>query len=434
MPLWYQNIRSALLLLQSVMGVLLFGYALKRRAGFFARAVSGLFAGGVFCWLLQSVIYIPGSAPLALASHALMSAVVYGILIAIVYFSCDETIWTVLFASSSGYIAQDVAGSLKQILRQIPLIEMAAQDNFGILGVDLLCYGGIYLILFIVFRPYTRDREENFDDKIKAVFSVIVLLLCIGMARLTQDNPDRNVVSAVTESLFMIIVDLLILALQFGVMERAKLAGHVEAMRMLMSQQRTQFEAHKQSMQLVNEKYHDLKHLLQDFEGKMPQKVLKKLEQSIDGYDLHADSGNSVLDVLLTEKMGLCAQRGINLTCCIGQTDFGFVDELDLYALFGNALGNAVNAVSALPEGRERFIILSASREGNMLTIHMENPFDGEIPFEDGLPQTAGDPDYHGFGMRSMARTAEKYGGMLAAKQEGGMFYLDILLLAPDGV
>lgn len=432
MPGWYQNVRSVFLLTQSLLGVLLFGYSLRLRKRFLPRALAGLLAGGVLCYLVQRAIYIPGSAPLALVSHAAMSAIVYAILIAIVFASCEETIWTALFAASSGYIAQDIAGSLKQLVRLIPVMELAARDDFGILGVDLLCYGGAYLALFLAFRPYTKDRTESFDDKIKAVFSVVVLLFCIGMARLTQDNPDRNTTSIVAEILFMIFVDVLILALQFGVMEQAKLSRNVETLRELMHQQRMQVESRKESVQLVNEKYHDLKHMLSDFRGSVPQEQLQKLEQSIDRYDLHVDSGNDVLDVLLTEKMDVCAQRGISLTCCLGQTDLGFVDELDLYALFGNALNNAIAAVSALPEGRERFIVLSATRKGNMLTIHMENPCAGEIDFEDGLPQTSGDPEYHGFGMRSMEHTAEKYGGLLTAKQEGNMFYLDILLLATD--
>lgn len=95
------------------------------------------------------------------------------------------------------------------------------------------------------------------------------------------------------------------------------------------------------------------------------------------------------------------------LTCSLGMTDFSFVEELDLYSLFQNALTNAINAVSALPDGVERFISLSSVRDGNMLTIHMENPCEDDIDFVDGLPQTKNDPDWHGFGMKSMNRIAE---------------------------
>lgn len=429
MPLWYQNLRSALLLVQSIIGVLIFFYKLKRRKGFWLRFLAGLALGGALCHVFQSLFYVPGSTPLAVATHAMTSCIVYSILIALVFFCFDETIWTVLFASASGYFAQDIAGSFKQLVKQIPGIVIAAQDKTGIIGLDLFCYGSIFFLLYILFRPYTQEREEDFEHKSKAIFSLVAMLLCIGMARLTQDNPGRNTLSIVSESIYSIIADALILMVQFGIMERAKLSSHIDIMRELVHQQHMQYEASKESVQLINEKYHDLKHLLTDFQGVVPGEQLRRLRQSIEHYDIQMHTGNEVLDVLLTQSMNLCVQRDITLTCSIGQTDFGFVEELDLYTLVHNALHNAINAVTALPPERERFIFLSSSSEGNMLTLHVENSCGSDIVFKDGLPQSRGDLKVHGFGMKSMLRTAEKYDGTITAKAEDGLFFLDILLL-----
>lgn len=312
------------------------------------------------------------------------------------------------------------------------MIRQLATTDCGILILDVCCYGLIYLLLHSLLRPFAKQREGNFNNKIKAIFSVGVLVLCIGMARLTQDNPVRNTMAIVAESLSQIVIGGLIIALQFGVMEQAKLSAHVETMRELVHQQRKQYETSKESAQLINEKYHDLKHLIKSFSGTVPQEQLDRLKHSIAAYERPANSGNEVLDVLLNEKLGLCQQRNIVLTCSFGQTDFSFVEELDLYSLFQNALGNAINAVTAMPADEERFISVSATREGNMLTIHMENPCTGDVQFIDGLPMTKDDPEWHGFGMKSMVRTAEKYGGMLTTEQRGKMFFLDILLLAPE--
>ena len=106
--------------------------------------------------------------------------------------------------------------------------------------MDLLCYGLVYLLFFFALRPFVKDREWNFDNKIKALFSVGVLILCIGMARLSQDNLDRNQMAVIAESVFQILIDILVVALQFGVMERARLTSHVETMRELVHTQRVQ--------------------------------------------------------------------------------------------------------------------------------------------------------------------------------------------------
>ncbi len=432
MPLWYRDWRSALVLLQSLIGLFMFAYFLKRRERFWLRLMLSLSASMLFMFAVVRHIYIPGSDVLAMFSHAAVSIIVYMVLIGITWCCFEESIWSAMFAAASGYLAQDIGGSVKTIFRQMDLFNQLASTDTGIILADFLCYGLVYLLIFLFIRPYARSREGNFDNKIKALFSVSVLLLCIGMARLTQDNPDRNHMAIFAEAVLQVIIDVLAIALQFGVMEQARLSSYVETMRELVHQQRVQYEASKESAQLIAEKYHDLKHLLKSFRGIVPQEQLDRLKQSIAAYERPANSGNEVLDVLLAEKIGICQQRGIVLTCSLGQTDFSFVEELDLYALFQNALTNAIEAVSALPEGQERFISLSAVRDGNMLTIHMENPCQEDIAFEDGLPQTRKDPAWHGFGMKSMVRIAEKYNGLLTVEQQGGLFLLDILLLAPE--
>lgn len=431
MPVWYQHGRSALLLLQSVIGLLLISYSMKRRSGFLLRLLGGVVVGCFVQYEVGKNIYIVGNTLPAMISHAVVTLIVYCTLIGISWLCYDETIWTILFTAATGYIFQDIGGSVKTLIRQIEWVNDISRRQNGVLIVDLLCYGTVYTLLFFAMRPYVKNRDGNFNNKIKAVFSVGVLVLCIVMARLTQDNPERNRQAVIAEAFFQIVIDAAVLALQFGVMEQAKLTSRVETMRELVHQQRVQYEASKESAQIINEKYHDLKHLIKSFRGTVPQEQLDQLKQSIAAYERPANSGNEVLDVLLAEKIGICQQRNIVLTCSLGMTDFSFVEELDLYSLFQNALTNAINAVSALPEEAERFISLSAAREGNMLTIHMENPCAEDIEFVDGLPQTKDDPDWHGFGMKSMNRIAEKYDGMLTAEQRGKMFLLDILLLDP---
>ena len=432
MPDWYANVRLPLLFLQAVVGMLLFAYPLRRRDHFVLRAAASLCAALVLTWLCGNFLYLRDSTLLGAAGRTFCVVAVYILLILCTWLCYAESIWTALFAASSGYIAQDIAGSFKTAAKLLPPVERLAADPVGILAVDLLCYGGTFAVLFFAFRPFTRRRNENFDNKLKAVFSFGVMLLCIGMARLTQDNSVRNEVAVLSESLYSILTGIFILILQFGVMERARLSRDVDEMRRMLRQQRAQYEAGKSSMELVNEKYHDLKALLRSFHGQIPAGQMEKLEKGVQEYDVYIHTGNAALDVLLTERRALCAGRGIELTTLVHGPDLAFMEELDLYTLFGNALDNAVEAVGRLPEDRQKFISLTVTREGNMVSVHMENPFAGQLTFADGLPRSQRDPRYHGFGMRSMERIVQKYGGTLSAGQQDGVFSLDMLLFAPD--
>lgn len=432
MPDWYARVRLPLLFLQAVVGMQIFAYPLCRRPRFALRAVLSIAASLVLCELCARFLYLRDATLVGVLGRTFSVAAVYLLLIAATWVCYAESIWTALFAASSGYISQDIAGSLKSVVKLIPPIGRLAEDPAGILGLDLLCYGGTFAVLFFAFRPFTRRRNENFDNKLKAVFSFGVMLLCIGMARITQDNINRNEGAILAESLYSVLTGVFILILQFGVMEQARLSHDVDEMRRILKTQRAQYEAGKSSMELVNEKYHDLKALLRSFHGQIPAGQMEKLEKGVQQYDVYIHTGNAALDVLLTERRALCQGRGIELTSLVHGPDLDFVEELDLYTLFGNALDNAVEAVGKLAPGRKKFISLTATREGNMVSIHMENPFEGEITFADGLPRSERDPRYHGFGMRSMERIVQKYGGTLTASRQDGVFSLDLLLFAPE--
>ncbi len=428
MPLWYQSIRLPLLLFQSLLGTAVFSESLKRKPHFRSRACGTFLLGVLLVWFAQ-MFYQTTYTPIYTLIRTGIHISCYLCVIGIIWFCYEESFWTVLLVSSSGYIAQDLCGSLKTLLKALPFFLSVAQHPVGVLFLDLLCYGGGFLLLSHFLRPYLQ-RRDLLDDKFKAIFSFFVLLLCIGMARITQDNRERNEIAMLSESIYQILCDIFLLLLQFGVMEQRQMHQNVDAMKALLHEQHVQFETSKENTQLINEKYHDLKQLLQGFHGQVSPSQIQKLEKQLDGYEAVTNTGNEVLDVLLSDKRTLCIQRGIQLTCYVGGADLSFVEQLDLYSLFGNLLNNAIDAVSQLPPKQERFITLAARREENMVTIHAENPCVGTVEFRDGLPQSHRDPNYHGFGMRSMERIAEKYSGSLAAKQVGDVFYLDIILFS----
>lgn len=430
MPQWYQNIRCSLLLAQSLLGVLVFSRSLRPRHPYVQRFLTTGAIGMLLCYWAQHQFYLRDQTIIGAIMRAGCMFLVYACVIICAYLCYDESIWTVLLVASSGYIAQDMCGSLKTLCKVVPSIAALSEHPYGILLLDLFCYGGGCCLLAVVLRPYL-SRREMLDDQFKAVFSVIALFACIGMARITQDNLTRNEIAQFSESLYQILIDVFLLLLQFGVMEQRQMNQSVDAMRELLHEQYVQYQSGKENMEVINEKYHDIKQLLHTVQAPTATAELRQLEQRIDEYDAAVHTGNDVLDVILSDKCSLCNQREIQLTSYVGGVDLGFVDEVDLYSLFNNVLNNAIDAVSALSTDEERFITLTIQGGAGMVTIHAENPFSGELEFKNGLPQTRRNPDYHGFGMRSMERVAAKYGGALSAKAVNNIFYLDIILIAP---
>ena len=75
-------------------------------------------------------------------------------------------------------------------------------------------------------------------------------------------------------------------------------------------------------------------------------------------------SGNPVLDVILTTKMRTCADRGITLTAVADGKLLEGMSSMDIASLFGNALDNAIEATSKLPDPQQRLIQARAVRAG----------------------------------------------------------------------
>ena len=424
LPAWYLDHWQALLLMQAFCGVLPFAWALDRRRHYISRTFVFLTVGAAFIDFLSSRIW---------TVHPLLQlggiAVLYIILIGAIFICFDVSLWSAMFLSSSGYILQNIASCLKALLHHSEYFGKLMASTPGVLFMDLVIYGGVDLAAFFIFRSYTEKGEGQFNNRLKAVFSVIVLFVCAGIIRMEGilGLPDSASTYGMKDRVYQILCSCFILALQYGILERADMSRQMDAMRELIHQQRVQFETSKQNAQLVNEKYHDLKKMLNDFRGRLSNEQIDALQQRIGGMTAVARTGNEILDVLLMEKAVLCTQKEIQITCYASESDLDFVEDIDLYFLMNNLLTNAMEATEKLPVG-ERFITINVSRSGDMALVHMENSCEGPVEMENGLPKSQGDPRYHGFGMKSVARLVDKYDGSLAVKYMDRVFCVDMTL------
>ena len=156
--------------------------------------------------------------------------------------------------------------------------------------------------------------------------------------------------------------------------------------------------------------------------------MIHDLNESISIYDSRIETGNQLLNVLLTEKCLYCEQNGILLSCMADGSKLSFIKEEDLYCLFGNIIDNALEAVKAIEEKEKRVVNLVIKAKHDLLIVQEENYFNGELAFRDGLPVTSkADKDYHGFGMRSIRMITRKYEGELSTFVSDNIFHLNIV-------
>lgn len=123
----------------------------------------------------------------------------------------------------------------------------------------------------------------------------------------------------------------------------------------------------------------------------------------------------------------------INWMCATHGEQLNFMNPLDLVCIIGNALDNAVEALERIPDKKRQIISVKIAPVSNLVQILIENTFDGKMKTADGqLLTRKRDAQNHGFGVRSIRATTEKYGGYASTATEGDNFILNILIPIPD--
>ena len=224
-----------------------------------------------------------------------------------------------------------------------------------------------------------------------------------------------------------------LLYLQSALFKKSSMRKELETIQLLWHQQKGQYQLSKETIELINHKCHDLKHQVQAIRAVKDEKeretYLEKIEKSVQIYSAIVRTGNEILDTILTEKSLICENSGIHINCVADGSLLAFMNPVDLYTLFGNALDNAIEAVRKLESKEKRVIDIMLYERQRFLMLQIVNPMCGEVKFEDGLPLTTKAKNgYHGYGMKSMLHTIQKYEGHLTTEVKNGCFYFNVML------
>lgn len=305
----------------------------------------------------------------------------------------------------------------------------------------LSVYISLYIVAFVLFflffpvndstQPAAKGRGLQF-----AVSGFIVAFVYV-VAALVPWLSEWNILYR----LYALICCVFALGLQYGLFEHDKLRRRNEELQRekyvleeLLSREQKQYAITRDTIELINIKCHDLKHqiaALRTMGADERNKCLLDVEKAVMIYGHIAKTGNTTLDVVLTEKSLLCERHGIRFTYMLDGASFDFMDPADLSSLFGNALDNAIESVVKENDAERRVIKLNATARRGCVAVHIENYCTEKVQFEDGMPVTCKtDKNNHGFGVKSMFYIVKKYGGNIAMRQDGCLVSLDFMMPA----
>ncbi|NMM94412.1 ATP-binding protein [Bifidobacterium oedipodis] len=452
-------------LLEFVAGVLLFTRRLDWHRtehvaiGALVTLAVGVATGAVrmacpFLWTMPST---GGQATsvLRLLASTLLFACYAALLAVLLHWICSVSWMESLVIVAVGYCAQHIAFACVSALRSVAGLRLYIYD-MRLVPLHVVVFAVIYwLIWLLVAHDFTVDGEKIRDAKARVLMSLGVLALVIVFNLVVEELVDGGWLEfggQVICYLYDLVCSILAFALLIAVSNNDRLANDLAVIQQINRLKEQQYEMSRENIELLNTKFHDVRKNLASLRktaqelqraqaampgdspaADIPTDALEEMERSIRVYDSIFRTGNDALDTLLTEKSLYCTQHDITLTAMADGEQLGFMDRSDVYALFGNILDNAIEAVALLPNAADRQITFDIRANGRMLRVSEENYYAGDAPrMENGLPQTSkADRRFHGFGMRSIARQVAKYQGQLNIDTADQVFSLNILIPIP---
>lgn len=192
-------------------------------------------------------------------------------------------------------------------------------------------------------------------------------------------------------------------------------------------QAQTEFASLRQMQQNAAAYRHDMRHhfaLLQRLaiEGHVDEikEYLKTAQSDIDAITPLRFCENETINLILSSFATKAQQSEIQLTIDAKLPDTLTFSDTELCSLLSNALENALQAVAVIPDSSNRIIRLRMFTRNNKLCIDIQNRYQKEPVFQQGLPISK-EMD-HGYGTKSMAHIIEKHGGVYQFSVKDGWF------------
>ena len=159
--------------------------------------------------------------------------------------------------------------------------------------------------------------------------------------------------------------------------------------------------------------------IAEEYSSKMADKLIGEEE-------LILDTGNPILDAILTEKIQKAKSLNIDFLKEIIISKGIKIDPIDCCIIFGNILDNAIEACVKLEN--KRYIEIKLNSKGNMLICKVRNSINSNEPIKKGYKTTKRDENIHGFGITNIKKSIEKYNGYIDISHSFDYFEISFIL------
>lgn len=394
---------------------------------------------GITFLLMQSFIQeLAGYTPKSFWLPGMFTAI--GMMFLYFLIACDITWKDAGYFCIRAFILAEFTASLEWQLYYFTVQHTGIEKPWLAILMLLLVYAFVFFVIFMIERKHMNGMNELTTTK-ELIFVTAVGMTVFFVSNLSFVYTNTPFSSQITKEIFNIrtLVDLSGLTILYAyhiLRNEMQVKYDLDSMQNILQSQYNLYRKSSESIDLVNRKYHDLKHQIavlraeEDSEKRLA--FLDEMESEIKVYEAQNKTGNTVIDTILSAKSLTCQNQNIEMTCVVDGKLLNFMYVMDICTIFGNALDNAIECEIQIQEKEKRLIHVEVLSKKDFVVLRFENYFEGDLEFADNLPVTTKvNKQYHGYGIRSIQYTAKKYNGWMTINKRGTWVELNVVIPLP---
>lgn len=286
-------------------------------------------------------------------------------------------------------------------------------------------FAAVYILLARQL-PYKGEYHIGPRQLFSAFF--IGILFMVQAAVLDNARADHTPLSLTVTILIGQFYFITLLYFQSELFKKSAMEKEMNELNLLYERQRQQYQVARQNVNIINKRCHELRVQIAALRklapDAVPRETLEEAENAARLYDAGANSGNEVLDVVLTEKTLLCQSRRVQLNAVANGSCLRGFEPGDLYALFANALDYAIEGAVRTPDPARRNIDLLVCVRQSFIVINVISP---------AREPEAAATRTEAYELKVLRRIVQKYSGTLTTETQNGFFAIKIIFPLKQG-
>lgn len=301
----------------------------------------------------------------------------------------------------------------------------------------------LFAILIVISRISSKKRNNVTADMsnkewiqflIFPIFTICAVMLMVNSVMKAYHSDIIPVYYII--AIGLIVLNLVVFHLISEIIEHSRKMKEAQILRQQSIGQVGLYNSMRENYNIQRQRTHEYKNQIVCMDMLMKKKDYSKLEDYIgnisDGLDAQldmVDTNNDVVNAILNAKYYEAIKNDVLFVLKINDLSDIKVSDEDIVTILSNLLDNAIEAAKQCNVGK-RTVKIKLLSEDDVLTIAVSNTYKTEpMLTEDGyIRTTKNNKEEHGWGIRNIVATLEKYDAEYIIDYKNGEFVFSIMM------